>query len=455
MNATRARRIAPLISVILLALTLQPQPAHAQWPPFNFKLRPSYADGRITYKIKLSSLVEWRLSDIRINIPLPEGTRYVEGVAAHPGTQVTFDGKEISFFTPTFHKPIQDVRFVVEVTDTKRTVFATHAWIKWSGDVPGEFLTEDISIDLTRPPLNWDWPFFSMQLGASALVQGDTVAYSVYVKNVGWLNMLDALVSLSLPQGTLFLSSQSSPIFTGGAADGAASFTSLGIRPEVDIEPIRVQVATQSLGAGAWLINRASAFWKNEGWGVGTIYPAEEALATGDLIVQSRIPQLAVTDIVKDVPFAYYDLASVAFVPEGDKLKIAFFTVDDVLKRNDSVEFSINFDTDCRADTGELATDGVGAEVRAGYEYKSGYSYFEAWDSQAGSWHSIGEIVGGKLTGQNGMYLRVPLTPLSTGAPLCWVAQSASWNDKRYDPYPPVDEIVNNQDTRLDLGRLR
>ena len=109
MNVRRFGRLMTAMTALALLISVLPGTAHAQWPPFNFRMRYAYADGRITYVIRMSGLGTLRLSDVAIKIPLPEGTRYVEGGAVFPGTSVSFDGAEVTCFTPTFHN-IQDVR---------------------------------------------------------------------------------------------------------------------------------------------------------------------------------------------------------------------------------------------------------------------------------------------------------------------------------------------------------
>ena len=122
-----------------------PERVYAQWPPFRFRLPPSYENGKITYSLSFSSRVDWAMTHVTIKIPLPEGTRFLEA-SAQPTTSVDFDGAEVTFFTPDLYRPIRTAFFVVEVTDPTMTVFTTHAWIAWQGDQPGKYLTKDVSI---------------------------------------------------------------------------------------------------------------------------------------------------------------------------------------------------------------------------------------------------------------------------------------------------------------------
>ena len=72
----RAAFLALLMLVTLLVR--MPSSAYAQWPPFDFKLNSSYADGQITYNIEFSKEVSWPMADVVFKIPLPEGTRFLE-----------------------------------------------------------------------------------------------------------------------------------------------------------------------------------------------------------------------------------------------------------------------------------------------------------------------------------------------------------------------------------------
>ena len=160
--------------VLLLTPALAPGRAYAQWPPFSFSMSPRYEHDRITYRLALSMQVEWRVTDLTIKVPLPEGTRFVEANAL-PTTQISFDGKEVTFFTAALSRDFKGASLVVEATDPTRTIFTAHAWISWKGEHPGNYLTEAQSLDITRHPLDWQKPRPQLQLQASAVVSGDLV----------------------------------------------------------------------------------------------------------------------------------------------------------------------------------------------------------------------------------------------------------------------------------------
>lgn len=204
----KAYKLSLVIYLVLVLVVLMPAPTrvYAQWPPFGFHLAPLYENGKITYHIKFNSRVDWTMPRVTFKISLPEGTRFLEA-SAQPSTRVDFDGAEVTFFTSIFLRPIKTASFVVEVTDPTMTVFTTHAWIAWQGDHPGDYLTEDVSIDIAKQPLNWAAPSASpLQLEASAAVANDVITYAVYPRNVGGRRMWDLKINVAIPEGTTFLS---------------------------------------------------------------------------------------------------------------------------------------------------------------------------------------------------------------------------------------------------------
>ena len=134
-----------------------PEPARAQWPPLTFQLTPSYENGRITYRItRLASKVDWLISDIQVRILLPAGLRFVEAVA-DPPIQTRFDGREVSFFFLSLDEKVKNAYFAVEVIDPTQTVFTLQPWLSWKGQIPGDYVTEPISVDTSQPVQSLDW----------------------------------------------------------------------------------------------------------------------------------------------------------------------------------------------------------------------------------------------------------------------------------------------------------
>lgn len=137
-----------ILLMLLLMLIPAPERAYTQWPPFRFRLTPSYENGRIIYGLRFSNRVDWSMTGVTIKIPLPEGTRFVEA-SAQPGVSVDVDGTEVTFFSYAVGRPIRDASFVVEVTDPEASVFTTHASISWQGDHAGDYLTEEVIFDIS------------------------------------------------------------------------------------------------------------------------------------------------------------------------------------------------------------------------------------------------------------------------------------------------------------------
>jgi hypothetical protein len=74
--AKAQNKLSLLISAALLVTLIHtPEPAYAQWPPFDFSMKPSFEGGQITYHLGFSSQVDWAITDITFKVPLPDGTQ--------------------------------------------------------------------------------------------------------------------------------------------------------------------------------------------------------------------------------------------------------------------------------------------------------------------------------------------------------------------------------------------
>ena len=313
-----------LISVaLLLTLLLVPGNAHAQGPPFWFDLIPSHEDGKVTYAIGFHSDVDWMMGDLTFKIPVPPGTRFVRAVADPAGIiAVDLDGEEVTVSATTIGGSIPDVRLEFAVIDETTSVITAHAWISWEGDQPGDYLTSDVSIDLTggqpleseepsggQPlewePLEWEepWTLF-LDLSASAVVEDDVVTYSIYPRNEGWLRMWDLKINVPIPEGTTFLSAEAPDPFVTDFDGREISFFTLELAQGIDVDPLRFEVSTQGMTDG-FAVTRVYGFWKNAGWGVGTYYAAEGQVSTGDLTIHPGVTQMVVTDVPADAPLPH------------------------------------------------------------------------------------------------------------------------------------------------------
>jgi hypothetical protein len=435
--------------VLLLVLMPAPERVYAQWPPFSFSLTPSYEEGKITYYIKFSSRVDWAMTHVTFKIPLPEGTRFLEA-SAQPGTNVDFDGVDVTFFTSDLYRSIGTAFFVVEVTDPTMTVFTTRAWITWQGDQPGDYLTKDVSIDITEQSLNWEAPSGSrLQLEASATVADDVITYTIYPRNVYRQRMWDLKINVAIPEGTTFLSAEAPPQFVTNFDGREVSFSTLELRPYAKVDPLRLKVSTEEVTA-PFVVTRAWAVWKNVGRGV----VAEEQTTTGDIVVQPHTAQWVVSDMMGDVPFSNYDLTSIALQEDGPALKIIFYIVGDLGPMGERLTYDLYIDSDCRADTGRWQKYHA-VEYRVSYSHKSGQATIRFWDEEEERWNrgkhfKLNSLVSGKT-----VTVWVPydlLEDASTGSGqarrFCWVGEAINYT-AAFNPNPPTERVPSEKEPRL------
>jgi len=437
-----------LVSLMfLLILALTPVLARAQqWPPFKFRLDSIYENGKITYQVKFSRQVDWTMTDVLFKIPMPAGTRFVEA-GAPPTTTFNFDGTDITFSTPVLNGSLKDTSFVVEVTDPARTEFTTHAWISWQGEQPGELLTDDASIDITRTPLTWEKPSSSrLRLETSASVSGDVITYTFYPVNVGGRRMWDLAISVPLPEGTTFLSAEAPPSFASGFDGRSAVFSTLELARNSKIEPLRLQVSAAGVTT-PFVVAQAWASWTN----VGRNVPQYEQTKTGDIIVQPHTNQQVFVDNVGDTPFSSYDLTSLAFQEDGSALKTTFFTADALGPIGNPVELLLYIDSDCNAATGKPRGN-RGAEYWIRYRHQDGLAYLYSWNETQTQWANRRSI-DAYPTEINLATVWVPGNLIENDQQFCWIA--VAWNKtEAYHPSPPVDwlGIIDARLTQRTVG---
>lgn len=428
-----------MIAVLLFLLI--PHQAQAQWPPFKFRLLSAYADGKITYTLEFSPQVDWSMADVVIKIPLPEGTHFVQ--AGAPSTTATnFDGAEITFFSPTLHKLLKDAYFVVEVANPDQTEFAAHAWIAWKGDVPGDYLTGDSVIDITRTPLKFERPLSRLRLEAGAVVNGDVITYLLYPTNIGGRRMWDVSISLPLPPGTTFVSAEAAPPFVAAFDGQQAVFTISELERHTAVEPLRVQVLATGVTT-PFLTTHATAGWTN----VGRQVVPQEYTETGDIIVQPHINQYVVADRVGDTPFPNYDLTGIAFQRDGEAVKTTFYTAEAMGPVGSPLEYYLYLDTDCNTGTGKPRGN-RGAEYWVRYRHQNGGGYLYTWDPAASRWINRQQIPSVGNSG-NAASVWLPATVMPAESPLCWLALSRN-RTGQYHPNPPIDWM--GHEPRLTAG---
>lgn len=428
-----------LMMVITLALALRPQPVEAQWPPFTFRLTPSYESGKISYKIAFASRVQGAMTDVTIKIPLPPGTRYLEGTAPDT-TSVSFDGQEITFFAAVLsRKSIQDASFIVEVTDPQQTVFTTHAWISWKGDMPGDYLNPDVSFDITKPILDWSSPAPSrLRLEVSVAVTNDILIYSIYPTKTGG-RMWDLNIHLPLPAGTTFLSAEAPSTFVTGFNGQEVSFVTSELNPDGQAEPLRVNLSTRGVTAPV-LVTEAWAAWKNVGPAAGKSIPVEEGTQTGHLVVQPHASQRVIADRMGDVPFSNYDVTSLSVEEANATLKITFYTAGEIGPLGQPLTFIFSINTDC--------TDKP--EYQVVYSHQNGKASVQSWNGADNKWNP-GQPVQGSNPGPRMISWEVPDSLLGDSwqsQPFCGVGRVVN-GTKEFNSILPPDTVPDTTDERV------
>ncbi len=437
----RALKMAKILSKFSLiasiaflgVLIFNPELAAAQWPPFRFVINPAYQNGKITYNITFSNRADWSMTDVTITMSIPEGTRFLEA-SAQSNTQATFDGKEVTFFTSTFHRPIRNASFVVEVTDPALTVFTTHAWIAWKGDEPGNYVTDENSFDITRPPLVWEPPAASrLRLDLNALVTGDTVTYYVYPTNVSSVRMWDLKINVPIPEGSTFVSAEAPPRFAASFTGQEVSFFISELERGVKAGPLSFKVALAGMPPSL-LTTHAWAAWKNVGSRVGRTIPPQEEMVSGDVIVQPYTLQHVYAEVRGDVPFANYDLISVALGLEGSALKVIFYTDDYLGPASTALQFHLFIDKDCRADSGEQA-GGMGRDYSIRYRHHRNRADLGTWDEEQKKWNWQ-RLDFSSPADQKMVALTIPSNLLEDSSQFCWQALARNLSKEFSSPLP-------------------
>jgi hypothetical protein len=447
-------RLRQLTSIILLLiLMLASEPAYAQWPPFYFRLIPSYEDGKLIYNFTFSSKVDWMMTDLAIKVPLPEGTSFLE-TNTNPRVDVDFDGTEVTFFVSAFTRKIRegDVFVALEVTDPTKTIFTTRAWITWQGNQPGDYLTKDVSIDITRQSLSWEAPAKSrLEVDLVAKVVDGVITYFLYPANLnapGGVRMQDLKISVPIPEGTTFLSAEAPSPFVASFDGREVSFSTLELEPSVRVEPLKFRVSAEGV-VPPFITARGWATWKNVGVRVARSVAAQEENATREVIVQPGTSQWVVADEVGDVPFADYDVTSIALkevtLPEqGRTLKVIFYTAGDLGLIGKPLDYIFYIDSDCRIETGSQDSP-RGAEYRVRYRHKVSRALIRVWDDAGEDWKDpikVNSLVGDKM-----LTLWVPYDLLGDDREFCWVVEIK--NRTTTFQRLPAEKVPDRKDSRL------
>lgn len=443
--------------VFLFMLISMPRPVYAQWPPFKFGLTPSYENGQIAYSLTFSSRVKWNMTNVAIKIPLPEGTRFLKANAI-PIVDTSFDGTEVTFFISVLSHELEegDAGFVVEVTDPTLAVFNTHAWVSWQGDQPGDYLTKDVPIDITRHSLDWKAPAASdLQLEAVATSVDDVITYTIYPRSIreSGVRMQDVKINVLIPAETTFISAEASPPFTASFDGQEVSFFALELTKWIGVGPLNLKVSTKQT-AVPLATTHAWATWKNVSRMVGRKVIAQEATVSGDIVVQPHTSQWVVSDLKDDVPFANYDITSIALqeviLPAGQPaLKIIFHANGDLGPVGDEpLVYNFYIDSDCDVGTG-LQQNNQGAEYWVRYDHKTGQASFVYWNEEQRNWDWTTAVAVDKLVAGNVVTVWVTNDLLDYDKGFCWTVLVRD-RKKGFTPHLPLEKVPSDgSDLRL------
>ncbi len=356
------------------ALLAAPNPAQAQWPPFIFRLTPSPSeDGQITYNILFVKRFDGNLNDVTINIPLPAGTRYVSS-HAQANTAVNFDGREVSFFTAVLDRnAIRVASFTVEATDPEQTTFITQPWLSWKGDLPGDYLAKEATVDITAERLEWRRPPRSrLQLEATAVTAGEMLTYTLFTDNTRG-RMWDVDIKLPLPPGSALIRAEPGHPFVPSFDGREVTFFASELPAETIVEPLQVLLSTGAVTTPL-AVTHAWGGWKNVSRAVGRTIALQADTRTGDIVAQPGAGQWLVADPIGDVPFAGYDVTSLAVTNNQQTLDFTYYVVGNVAAA--PLIFALNINTDCAGRP----------EYQAVYNQINKNTLFRAWNFTENKW---------------------------------------------------------------------
>jgi len=387
--------------------------------------------------MKLSGMVEWTIMDLTFKIPLPPGTRYVNGNAPST-TTVELKGTDVIFFTSVFHKPLRGVFLTIEVTDTTKKVFDTSVLIEWKGKNPGSYSAK-ISFDISKEPLNWSRPPHRLNFGFFATVGDDEVIdYTIYVESLSNLRMWDLKLNIALPAGTTYLSADTPPQFSTDF-DGKVIYFKVAELPSgTNLGAIHFKLSMANAPDNKPITTRIWATWKNAGQVVGWGDVLEESLTSGEVTILPHVRQYVLADWGDDVPLANYNVVSLAMQDKGTMLRVVFYLVGEV-KPSEPVNFSLFIDQDCRIETGQVR-DGRGVEYRLLYQPEFGQAKFIPLDMRQDRWlNAEATSIAAQIEGKT-VAMLVPFSLLGNQRQFCWTGLARN-ETKKYTPDPPSEKI--------------
>ena len=449
------RRLVTSLLMVIAVLALMPQYTHAQWPPFSFRLTPLHANGQITYSIRFNvpRTIDWSMTNVRLNIPLPAGTRFVEA-KVDPPAEVSFDGAEIRFFAASLPKrALKNASFTVEITDQTQIVFETLAWIGWEGDIPGNFLTNPIKIDTTSQTLDWLGPAKSrLRLDTVVTTEGNIITYQIYPKK-GGSRMWDVNISLPIPAGTTLLSAEAPAPFQVGSNDSEVAFSVVELERRSDMPPLVVRLAADT-AAGTPVVAQLWANWKNVGRSVGLTVPPEEATKSAEIIVYpGSFETTTIVDLAGEVPFANYDLTGVTLqqvllpADGGSAVKVILRSAGLLGDETEPLQHTFYLDLDCQRETGDRV-EILGAEYSILYRHSRARADLRIYNQTTKKWKSVTRLPVLAPADDSTITFWIPLADLQTNDSFCWLIKGR-YQSTAYNPAPPTEYVPEANDLRL------
>ncbi|MEM7030467.1 MAG: hypothetical protein AAF629_12930 [Chloroflexota bacterium] len=418
------------VAVILVAMAfaLLPRQAEAQWPPFTFRMTPTHENGRIFYDLRFTQAqsLDWTMRNIRINIPLPEGTRFIEATGL-PNMDTSFDGAEVRFFAASMPKRnIKGFSFEVEVIDPAVVTYNTNAWIGWEGNVPGSFTTQNFSINTSRQTLEWGRPAQpKLEARTEILTSGNQATYVIYPRLRG--RLWDVNISVPIPEGASVLSIDAPSTLQFGSNEQEVAFGAVELENQNLDSPIRIEFDTTNV-PGNNFTSHIWTSWKNVGRNVGISVDPLGAYKTPDFVIPTQNGSRTIIDLGGDAVFPGYDLAAVTFnevvLPKdyGRALKVTFRVNGPLTDDNGPVQLYVYFDEDCQQATG-ARINYIGAEAFVRYRHDSDRVDFSLYDAETRKWENIERLPFQKSVDNQSLTVWVPYELLGNRRQFCWISR--------------------------------
>ncbi len=424
------------------------------WPPISVNAKVIPLEGQ-QYKIviQVSNDAPWFISDVNVKIPLPANTRLVQ-ISALPSTKAGFDGQEVSFLTNTVTPKgeITDNIFIVELTDPTKTLLALRPWASWKGQLPGDYLFDEITFDLTDPFLNWQKPYSVLQLYSRATALNGLITYYIYGENIGYGRIFDAAFKMGLPAQTEFMATTTPPNFEATFTGQEAVFLTPVIPPKAFVGPMILETKNQP-GVAPFIYAHPEAYWTNEAVDLdefGTKLPTHEAISGGTLIIEPALPQWVVADPVGDVPEKGYDLTSVALQRDGAALKITLYQAENLPLLGTGSRYRFYMDFDCSPTTGAKSyawSKSLGMDYRLTYERTRGLARLHRYNPATDDWDEVSNV--GSWADRQTVTMWLPYAYLTQTNAFCWVARAESPNFRFADAVPDYQGL---EFTRYELN---